>query len=568
MNSLESAGCSDGIQESQLEISGSSPDIASPNETGILLEALLANSLELIYFKDLQSRFVRYSRSLSLHFGLFDQDALKGKTDFETYDQDRARTAYEDEQRVIRTGEPLIGKLEPSTRADGQIRWFLTTKMPWRDARGEIIGTFGISKDVTALQEVEAKLAETGSLLDTLLENSPDCIYFKDRQSRFVHFSKAFAKLFNVADSNSLRGKSDFDFFTKDHAQPAYDDEQEIIRTGKPLIGKVEKETHPDSRVTWAMTTKMPWRDKAGNIIGTFGISKDVTCMKDSEAKLEQVHKQLLSTSRMAGMAEVATSVLHNVGNVLNSVNISAALLKDRLEKSKVSSLARAAKLIQSHSQDLADFLAADPKGRQLPDYLGELSKCLVTERDSLLEEISHLEKNIGHIKDIVSMQQNYANISGVVETVKVTELVEDALRMNIGALSRHGVDLIREYAEPSPEIRVEKHKVLQILVNLIRNAKYACDELNRQDKRLTVRISTANDRVQIAVVDNGVGIPPENLNRIFNHGFTTRKDGHGFGLHGGALSAKELGGALRASSAGIGTGASFTLELPFQPPR
>jgi signal transduction histidine kinase len=163
-------------------------------------------------------------------------------------------------------------------------------------------------------------------------------------------------------------------------------------------------------------------------------------------------------------------------------------------------------------------------------------------------------------------MQQNYAKISGVTDTIKVTDLVEDALRMNAGALARHEVELIREYSEVPPII-VEKHKVLQILVNLIRNAKYACDDSGRPDKQLRVRITGTGDGVQIAVIDNGIGIPPENLSRIFNHGFTTRKGGHGFGLHGGALTAKELGGELNVYSEGHQQGAAFTLKLPLQPP-
>jgi len=139
-------------------------------------------------------------------------------------------------------------------------------------------------------------------------------------------------------------------------------------------------------------------------------------------------------------------------------------------------------------------------------------------------------------------------------------------LRMNSAALVRHQVQVIRDYDASAPHITVEKHKVLQILVNLIRNAKYACDESGRPDKHLTVRVTNGDGRVRIVLADNGVGIPPENMTRIFNHGFTTRKDGHGFGLHSGILAARELGGSLNAHSDGPGRGATFTLELPQQP--
>jgi C4-dicarboxylate-specific signal transduction histidine kinase len=142
---------------------------------------------------------------------------------------------------------------------------------------------------------------------------------------------------------------------------------------------------------------------------------------------------------------------------------------------------------------------------------------------------------------------------------------VEDALRLNLGALQRHGVEVLREF-EDVPPVDVEKHKILQILVNLVRNAKYACDESLRTDKLMTLRVTRSNGQVEISVIDNGIGIPPENLTRIFNHGFTTRKDGHGFGLHNSVLAAMEMGGSLKVHSDGIDKGAAFTLELPYSP--
>jgi len=164
-------------------------------------------------------------------------------------------------------------------------------------------------------------------------------------------------------------------------------------------------------------------------------------------------------------------------------------------------------------------------------------------------------------------MQQSYAKVSGVTEIINVRDLVEDAARMNTAALARHEVELVRDYQE-TPPLTIEKHKVLQILVNLIRNAKYACDESGRHDKQIKVKISQHDGKVRVSVIDNGVGILPENQTRIFNHGFTTRKGGHGFGLHSGALAANELGGALTAHSDGAGKGATFTLELPLHPPK
>jgi C4-dicarboxylate-specific signal transduction histidine kinase len=292
-------------------------------------------------------------------------------------------------------------------------------------------------------------------------------------------------------------------------------------------------------------------------------LQNEIEERKRMEREIERIHGELLDASREAGMAEVATGVLHNVGNVLNSVNVSAGIVADQLKQSRVSSLARAAALMQEHREDLAGFFTADPRGKQLPGYLGQLAEHFEKEQAAHLQELENLRKNIDHIKEIVAMQQTYAKASGFVETVRITDLVEDAVRMNAVSLARHEVQLLREYDPRPPEITVEKHKVLQILVNLIRNAKYACDDSGRKDKRLTIRVSNGENRVRVVVIDNGIGIAAENLNRIFNHGFTTRKDGHGFGLHSGALAARQMGGSLWAESEGPGRGATFTLELP-----
>lgn len=294
-------------------------------------------------------------------------------------------------------------------------------------------------------------------------------------------------------------------------------------------------------------------------------IARNITERKSAEAKLEQMHNQLADASRQAGMAEIATNVLHNVGNVLNSVNVSANLVADNVRKSKVSGLARAVALLQEHEADLGAFITEDPKGKLVPGYLAQLAEHLRADQEATLKELESLRGNIDHIKKIVSMQQSYATVSGITETVSVIDLVEDSLRMNEGSCSRHGIKTVREYGEVPP-IKVDKHRVLQVLVNLLRNAKHACDDSGRSDKRMTVRVASVDGRVRISVIDNGVGIEPENMKKIFNHGFTTRKSGHGFGLHSGALAAKEMDGSLTAHSDGPQQGAIFTLELPLQP--
>ncbi len=401
------------------------------------------------------------------------------------------------------------------------------------------------------------------TLLAVFLENVPDFVYFKDRDSRFLALSASHARYFGCSRSDEVIGKTDFDFFADAHARPAFEDEQRIIRTGEGIVGKLEKETWPDGHVTWVLTSKVPLHDREGNIIGTFGISKDVTASKEMELALEKARRDLMDASRLAGMAEVATGVLHNVGNVLNSLNVSASVVADGLRQSKTASLEKLGALLREHTADLGDFLTRDPKGKLVPEFLESLARHFSEERGRLLQEVESLQKNIDHIKEIVSMQQAYATTIGVVEPHDPVALMEDSILMNAGALLRHDVKIVRDF-KPVPPVLAEKGKVLQILINLIRNSKYALDEKGHADKVMTLRIGPGpGDTVRITVEDNGVGIPPENLNRIFEHGFTTRVRGHGFGLHSSALAAREMHGSLTAHSDGAGMGAAFVLELP-----
>jgi signal transduction histidine kinase len=299
--------------------------------------------------------------------------------------------------------------------------------------------------------------------------------------------------------------------------------------------------------------------------VGRVWSFRDITEERRLQREAEESQRKLLEASREAGMAEVATNVLHNVGNVLNSVNISAGLVTDAVKRSKVTSLPKVVGLLQQHEGDLGAYFTSDPSAKRLPGYLKLLSDQLLTEQKETGEELNSLVRNIEHIKEIVAMQQSYAKVSGVKEIINLRDLVEDSLRMSVEGMSRHKVEMVRQYEE-IPLVNVDRHKVLQVLVNLIRNAKHACQDSQRADRRVTVRLTNGEGRVKLSVVDNGVGIQPENLNRIFNHGFTTRKDGHGFGLHSGALAAKEMGGSLAAHSDGPGCGAIFTLELPCPP--
>ncbi len=292
-------------------------------------------------------------------------------------------------------------------------------------------------------------------------------------------------------------------------------------------------------------------------------LEEQVAAKEKARNELAEAQHELIIASREAGMAEVATGVLHNVGNVLNSVNVSTTLLRDKLRRSEIPTLSKLRELLRQHQADIGAFLTSDLKGKLVPGFIIQLSERLEKEQAAQQEECNQLARNVEHIKDIVAMQQNYAGVSGILEQVSVSSLLEDALQLNMAGLTRHRITVIRQYNEV-PQLTLDKHKVLQIFVNLVHNAKHALDDAPAGEKRLTVGISmNGGNCVKVTVSDNGVGIPPENLTRIFSHGFTTRKRGHGFGLHSGANAAKEMGGQLIARSEGPGQGATFTLELP-----
>jgi signal transduction histidine kinase len=288
--------------------------------------------------------------------------------------------------------------------------------------------------------------------------------------------------------------------------------------------------------------------------------------VRERTRELKEAQRHAVELARQAGMAELASNILHNVGNVLNSINTSASVLGERLRVLRLDPLVRLAEMLHERRADLASFLAADERGRQLPEYLGKLGRHLSADRDEMLEMTAALHRHVEHIRAIVDLQQRHASSAGLMEPTSLEELIEDALRISAAALGRHDVIIERQFAR-LPRVLIDKHRVLQIVLNLISNAKYALADNPRDERRLVLRLEGPSvDRVRVQVSDNGMGIAPALLMKIFQHGFTTRKDGHGFGLHSCAVAARAMGGSLGVESAGPGLGATFTLEFPYRP--
>jgi signal transduction histidine kinase len=292
-------------------------------------------------------------------------------------------------------------------------------------------------------------------------------------------------------------------------------------------------------------------------------IIRNISKRKQTEAELEESHKHLLEMSRMAGMADVAAGVLHNVGNVLNSVNVSTQLVYNAVKSSRVSTFFKVADMLRQHAADLPAFLTEDERGKTVPDFLAKLAEALNSERTSLLKELDALASNISHLCEVVTMQRSLTSFTGIRTTVTLGELIDDAIKINGASLQRHHVEVIHDF-NPAILLTTDCHKVLQILINLVSNAKDAVVDAACPAKKITLHAHLPDpNTLQIAVIDNGVGIEPENKTCIFSLGFTTKKNGHGFGLHSSAMAAAELGGALKAHSDGPGKGATFLLTLP-----
>lgn len=416
------------------------------------------------------------------------------------------------------------------------------------------------------IDEVSQYLGYEKTLVDSLMKSSQDLIYFKDRNSKFTRVSDSMIQRLGAKDMEDVIGKSDFDFWDQECAQGFYEDEQKIIATRAPITGQCGEELRNDGELSWVISSKMPLIDEDDQVIGTFGISKDITELKQTEIKLESTHMQLLDASRQAGMAEIATNVIHNIGNVLNSINVSIAVGRGLVKNQNVANLRKAAELLEKNART-SGYLVDDPKGKVLPGFIQLSAETLENTQEQLLSEFENLRKHLEHVKNVVSMQQKYAGSQHILENVNVASLVEDAIQIGERTLHESGVNIVKSF-NMDIEAQVEKHKVLQIIINLIRNAKHACeDHEDGPRKEISINIdSLAENFFTIEIVDNGIGIAANNLTNIFNHGFTTKETGKGFGLHSCANSAKEMGGSLIATSAGIGMGASFVLTLPIQP--
>ena len=436
---------------------------------------------------------------------------------------------------------------------DGSYRWLLWSARPLpEDAL-----IYASARDVTAHKEALQRTAN-------IVESSNDAIISESLDGAVTSWNPAAEAIFGYSAAEMI-GK------TVAILLPAVRplEEQNILKRvnkGEGVFHFESQRVRKDGVCIDTAVTISPIKDVTGKIVGLSKIARDISQRKQAELELEQRNDQLLGVSRQAAVAEFATSILHNVGNVLNSINVASSCLADSLKQSRTANLGKVVSMMREHQKDLGAFFTSDSKGIQVPGYLADLAEHLDREQAQAIEELSQLQTNIDHMKSIVKMQQNSASVSGESELIKLADVVEDALKLNVNAIARGKIQIVRQF-EDLPPTSIAKHKMLQILVNLVRNSIQSLGAAVCDDKRITFQVSRAGLGFNVSVADNGIGISGENLPRIFALGFTTKKDGHGFGLHSCAAIAKELGGGLRVESDGPGLGATFTLVLPDDQP-
>ncbi|HEX8341773.1 MAG TPA: PAS domain S-box protein [Tepidisphaeraceae bacterium] len=426
----------------------------------------------------------------------------------------------------------------------------------------ELAEQFGKVSALNVGMQVEIKEREKAERkYRAIFENATEGIFQSSPTGEIISANLALARILGYASPEELRAVS-ANLFSQICTDAGQRQEALAGIQKNGFISQFESAgTRKDGASIWISISARLVTDAAGSTLFYEGTLRDVTRRRLAEAERQELQTRLVGISRQAGMAEVATGVLHNVGNVLNSVNVSTAVVSERIQQSRLPRLTQVADLIVSHKADLGDFLTNDERGRKVPQFLVDLSRHLSGETQAILDEMRTMSGHVDHIKQIVSTQQNYAGVSCVLETLDLRDQIDDALKIHAAVLEASDVQVVREYGEV-PDVEGDRHKVLQIMVNLVSNAKHAM--AGRSTKVLTVKTFVADDGAVKAVVqDTGCGIAPENLARIFSYGFTTKADGHGFGLHSSILASKDIKAELKVHSDGVGHGASFSLEFP-----
>jgi len=396
----------------------------------------------------------------------------------------------------------------------------------------------------------------------SLIENLPDAVYFKNLDSRFTICNAVQAKNLGLDSPSEAIGKTDADFFGPLHAAKARADEVRIMESRVTLSNDLEKVDLPDGSIVWHSTSKAPLIDDRGNVVGVFGITRDVTRAKELQEELDQANQTIMETSRKAGRSEIASIVIHNVGNILNSVNVTATMIDELSRHYESLELDRLAVSIRRHIENPG----SDCKGfmEKIAQYMEMAGVRYKESCDDFKKEVERLQQDVSNIQRIIMLQQDMVSFWKKTQYRSCESVVADAVEINRIALQRHGV-CCETRLDATRGWQIPEFQSLQILLNFLSNAKYAFDGSGIRNPVVHIESKISGDRLEISVTDNGPGIDPATLNRIFELGFTTREGGHGIGLHSSLMAAKEVEGSVTGNSGGLGKGAQFVFSIPLK---
>jgi hypothetical protein len=393
-------------------------------------------------------------------------------------------------------------------------------------------------------------------ILHEALRQAPSVIGVTDPEMRFIYVNRVEYG-FKLADVIGRRYGS----WLPPELQPKVGAMQKCaVETGQPQYFEIFVDP-PSSERRWYSHQISSYETSDGSCSGIIAIMTDDTPRKVAEMSVESLRGELVEASHRAGMAEIATGVFHDVGNVLNSVNVSSETLMKELESSRLHLLGRAVAMLEGNEERLAEFLTEDPKGRKLPALLGKLGQELEVEQRRLQGELTRLREHIGLIRSIIAAQHGLAKLGDMAEPTRPAELVRQTLSMFQLDLESRAVALELELDDVGTVV-LDKQAVQQVLASLIRNALEALEVVEHR-RELAIRLHADDQKIRFDVEDNGCGVDPENLERLFQHGFSTKPNGHGFGLHTAAIAARTMNGTLEAHSEGPGKGARVRLTLP-----
>lgn len=503
-----------------------------------LLRTLIDNLPDHIYVKDAQSRFVLVNNALMRFRGVSTPEEIIGKTDFDLLPQEVAARFYAEEQEIIRSGRPLVDQERPAVVSSGNTsRWLLVTKVPLRNEHGEVIGIVGINKDITERKQMEEALAREQHLMQVLMDNVPDHIYFKDHESRFVRINQSLARWFGLSDPAQAMGKTDFDFFTEEHARQAYEDEQKILQTGQPLIGIEERETWPDRPDTWVLTSKMPLRNREGRIVGTFGISRDITERKRMEEELRAAKEAAEAAAR--AKSEFLANMSHEIRTPLNAIIGMTSLLLDT----------------------------------PLSTQQREFAETIRTSSDALLTLIND-------ILDFSKIEAGKLDLEASPFDLQIC--IEEALDLVAPQAMAKGLELAYLVHNGTPISLIgDVARLRQVLVNLLSNAVKFTDhgevvvEVTTDDEHGLAKgghtQQTSPIMLHFSVRDTGIGIPRDQQTRLFQSftqldaSITRKYGGTGLGLAICKRLVEMMGGEIWVESE-PGQGSTFHFTAVMQP--